>query len=317
MNIDLNALLVFFEVVNSDSITKAARTLGLPKSTVSRKIQHLEDQVGSKLLKRGNRRISVTESGYRLHEHCARIAAEVEDAGLQAVQLRTSLKGRLRVSMPIDFGTGWLSRAVASFAERYPQIELDIFVNGRWVDVQEESYDVAIHIGRLINPGVQFRRLSALTRGVYASPEYATRRGLPTGRWRNHECILTEQQLSEGVWNVGENEQDRLRRQARVVVNNIGMARELVIAGIGVGILPNVMCRNDVKSGRLVRIPIDYDIPALEASATFFSGRHMPRKTKVFVDHIADFLASDEVQALDRKELAGAGNAPARVKETA
>ena len=272
--------------------------------------------MGSKLLKRGNRRIWVTESGHRLHEHCARIAAEVEDAGLQAAQMRTSLKGRLRVSMPIDFGTGWLSRAIASFAECYSEIELDIYVNGRWVDVQEESYDVAIHIGRLINPDVALRRLSALTRGVYASPEYAARRGLPRGRWRNHECVLTEQQLSEGIWNVGENAQDRLRRQARVVVNNIGLARELVISGIGVGILPNVMCRNDVKSGRLVRIPIDHDIPALEASATFFSGRHMPRKTKVFVDHIAEFLASDEVQALDRKEVRRPAKAPAQVKKS-
>jgi DNA-binding transcriptional LysR family regulator len=317
MNIDLNALLVFFEVVNAQSITKAARTLGLPKSTVSRKIRHLEDQVGSKLLKRGNRRIAVTEAGHRLHEHCGRIATEIEVAGLQATQMRTSLKGRLRVSMPIDFGTGWLTRAIASFAECYSEIELDIHVNGRWVDVSEESYDVAIHIGRLLNPDLPFRRLSALTRGVYASPEYAARRGLPHGRWHNHECVLTEQQLAEGVWNVGDNAQDELRRQARILVNNIGVARELVISGIGVGILPNVMCRTDVKSGRLIRIPIDHDIPALEASATFLSGRHMPRKTKVFVDHIADFLTSDEVQVLDRSEARRPGKTAARLTESA
>lgn len=314
MNIDLNALLIFFEVVNSDSITKAARNLSLPKSTVSRKIQHLEDQVGSKLLKRGNRRIAVTESGYRLHEHCARIASEVEGAGLQATQLRTSLKGRLRVSMPIDFGTGWLTRAIASFAERYSEVELDIHVNGRWVDVSEESYDVAIHIGRLMNPDIAFRRLSALTRGVYASPGFASRRGLPRGLWHAHECVLTEQQLAEGVWNVGENTQGDLRRKARIIVNNIGVARELVIDGMGIGILPNVMCLNDVKSRRLVRIPSDHDIPALEASATFYSGRHMPRKTKVFVDHIADFLAADESQMRDQTEVGRPGKAAARVK---
>ena len=302
MNIDLNALLVFFEVVNAQSITKAARTLGLPKSTVSRKIQHLEDQVGSALLKRGNRRIAVTEAGHRLHEHCARIATEIEDAGLQATQMRTSLKGRLRVSMPIDFGIGWLSRAIASFAETYTSIELDIHVNGRWVDVSEETYDVAIHLGRLLNPDLPFRRLSALTRGVYASAEYAARRGLPQGGWREHECVLTEQQLAEGVWDSDEPTSDSPRRQGRVMVNNIGVARELVISGIGVGILPNVMCRNDVKVGRLVHIPIERDIPALEASATFFSGRHLPRKTKVFLDHITEFLASDEIPLTDKRE---------------
>jgi DNA-binding transcriptional LysR family regulator len=300
MNIDLNALLVFFEVVNAQSITKAARTLGLPKSTVSRKIQHLESQVGSPLLKRRNRRITITDEGLRLNDHCARIAAEIEDAGLQATQMRTSLKGRLRVSMPIDFGVGWLSRAIASFAETYPSIDLEIHVNGRWVDVTEEAYDVAIHLGRLLNPDVPFRRLSALTRGIYASPEHLARKAPGMKLWDEHDCVLTEQQLAEGIWT----QRDGQKRDGRVLVNNIGVARELVISGIGIGVLPNVMCRNDVKSGRLVRIMLDRQIPALEASATFFAGRYLPRKTKVFLDHVTDFLASDDIKLRDLSDAA-------------
>lgn len=313
MNIDLNALLVFFEVVNAQSITKAARTLGLPKSTVSRKIQHLESQVDSALLKRRNRRITITEEGLRLHDHCARIAAEVEDAGLQATQMRTSLKGRLRVSMPIDFGIGWLSRAMASFAEKYPSIDLEIHVNGRWVDVTEESYDVAIHLGRLLNPDVPFRRLSALTRGIYASPEYVARKPGSISLWDEHECVLTEQQLGEGIW--GPAGKEAHRREGRVLVNNIGVARELVISGIGVGVLPNVMCRNDVKSGRLVRIMLDRPIPALEASATFFAGRYLPRKTKVFLDHVTDFLASDDIKLKDLSDTAATPSRAARPRK--
>jgi LysR family transcriptional regulator for bpeEF and oprC len=315
MNIDLNALLVFFEVVNAQSITKAARTLGLPKSTVSRKIQHLESQVGSALLKRRNRRITVTEEGLRLQDHCARIAAEIEDAGLQATQMRTSLKGRLRVSMPIDFGIGWLSRAIASFAEKYPSIDLEIHVNGRWVDVSEESYDVAIHLGRLLNPDIPFRRLSALTRGVYASSEYLARKAQTINLFHEHECVLTEQQLAEGIWT--EANKEGQRREGRVLVNNIGVARELVISGIGVGVLPNVMCRNDVKSGRLVRIMLDWQIPALEASATFFAGRYLPRKTKVFLDHVTEFLASDDIKLRDLRDAAASSNEGAGRKKTA
>ena len=88
--------------------------------------------------------------------------------------------------MPIDFGSGWLSRAIASFAEKYPSIDLEIHVNGRWVDVSEESYDVAIHLGPLLNPDVPFRRLSALTRGVYASPEYLARKAPSISLWNEH-----------------------------------------------------------------------------------------------------------------------------------
>jgi DNA-binding transcriptional LysR family regulator len=315
MNIDLNALLVFFEVVNAQSITKAARTLGLPKSTVSRKIQHLESQVGSALLKRRNRRITITEEGLRLHDHCARIAAEIEDAGLQATQMRTSLKGRLRVSMPIDFGIGWLSRAIASFAENYPSIDLEIHVNGRWVDVTEEAYDVAIHLGRLLNPDVPFRRLSALTRGVYASPEYLARKTSATSLWEEHDCILTEQQLAEGIWT--QTNKEAQRREGRVLVNNVGVARELVISGIGVGVLPNVMCRNDVKSGRLVRIMLDQQIPALEASATFFAGRYLSRKTKVFLDHVTAFLGSDDIKLRDMRDAAASASENLRPKKGA
>lgn len=291
MNLDLNALLVFHEVVNAQSITRAARTLGLPKSTVSRKIMHLESQVGSPLLKRANRCIRITEEGHRLHGHCARIAAEVEDAGLQTSERRGSLTGKLRVSMPIDFGTGWLSRAVASFAAQYTSIELELHVNGRWVDVSEETYDVAIHLGPLLNTQVPFRRLTALTRGVYASPDYLGRHPVMSRRLEEQECIFTEQQLAEGIWSPAAGQAQP--RRGRIVVNNIGIARQLVLSGIGVGVLPNVMCRTDVRNGRLVRLEMEREVPALEASATFFSGRYLPRKTKVFLDHVAEFLASD------------------------
>jgi DNA-binding transcriptional LysR family regulator len=154
----------------------------------------------------------------------------------------------------------------------------------------------------LLNPDVPFRRLSALTRGVYASPEYLARKAPTISLWDEHECVLTEQQLAEGIW--AQTNKEAQRREGRVLVNNIGVARELVISGIGVGVLPNVMCRNDVKSGRLVRIMLDRQIPALEASATFFAGRYLPRKTKVFLDHITEFLASDDIKLRDLRDTA-------------
>ncbi|MEP9355841.1 LysR family transcriptional regulator [Xanthobacter sp. KR7-65] len=305
MNFDLNALVVFFEVVNQENITKAARLLGQPKSTVSRKIKHLEDQVGAALLKRANRRIIVTEEGRRLHDHCSRITAELESAGLQTTQRRTSLTGKLRVSMPIDFGTAWISSAIASFAETYAMIDLEIHVNGRWVDVSEETYDIAIQLGTLINPNVPSRKLTALTRGIYASPKYLERHAKPPRRLDEMKGVLTEQQIAEGIW------QQRTRSGAEesgtVTVNNIGVARELVISGIGAGVLPNVMCRGDVASGRLVKLDIDHDIPALQASATYFAGRHVPRRTRVFLDHVEDALAADGIAVADARHQKESG----------
>ncbi|MFG1248154.1 LysR family transcriptional regulator [Xanthobacter flavus] len=302
MNFDLNALVVFFEVVNQENITRAARLLGQPKSTVSRKIKHLEDQVGAALLKRTSRRILVTDEGRRLHDHCSRIAAELESAGLQTTQRRTSLRGKLRVSMPIDFGTGWISSAIASFAEKYAMIDLDIHVNGRWVDVTEETYDIAIQLGSLVNPGVPSRRLTALTRGIYASPKYLARLAATPRRLADVKGVLTEQQVAEGIWR--EEARGDADRHGTVRVNNIGVARELVIAGLGAGVLPNVMCRSDVANGRLVRLEMEEEIPALQATATYFAGRHVPQRTRVFLDHVESFLAADGPARLDRSEQA-------------
>ncbi|WID99811.1 LysR family transcriptional regulator (plasmid) [Bosea vestrisii] len=301
MNFDLNALLVFFEVVNQENVTKAARLLGQPKSTVSRKIRHLEDQVGAALLKRANRRIIVTDEGRRLHDHCSRIAAELESAGLQTTQRRTSLSGKLRVSMPIDFGTGWISSAIASFAAKYTEIDLEIHVNGRWVDVSEEAYDVAILLGDPVNTSVPSRRLTALTRGIYASPEHLTRYAALPRSLADVKGVFTEQQIAEGIWQKA-SRSDCEREHGIVIVNNIGVARGLVISGIGVGVLPNVMCRGDVAKGRLIRLEMEEDIPALQATATYFVGRHVPRRTRAFLDHVEAFLAADGPARLDRDE---------------
>ncbi|MFG1359572.1 LysR family transcriptional regulator [Xanthobacter pseudotagetidis] len=296
MKIDLNAMLLFYEVANAGSLTKAAQKLDLPKSTLSRKIAHLEDQMGVHLLKRGNRKITVTDAGRALAHHCERISSEIEDAGLFAHSLQTELRGKLHVSMPIDFGISWLSRAIGAFAMKYPDIHLDIEVSGRWVDVNEDRCDVAIHLGRIKNSQVPVRRLARVTRGVYASPDYVRRRGEPTTieEFAGHNCIVTDHQRSEGVWTFQSRNGDRaVAVEGHVTVNNIGVARELIIKGVGIGILPNIMCRNDVKAGRLVPLLADWESPALEVSATFLGRRRTPRMVRVFLDFIAESLGEE------------------------
>ena len=177
--LDLNALLLFFEVVNARSISSAAKKLDIPKSTVSRKLMFLEDQVGAVLFKKGGRKLAITDIGQALYEHCERIAAEIEEAGLGTTRMQTELRGMLRVSMPVDFGTGWLSSAIAAFAVSYPDIHLVIDANSRWIDVSVEPYDVAVQLGTLPVTHDGIRHLASITRGVYASPSFLERKGVP------------------------------------------------------------------------------------------------------------------------------------------
>lgn len=291
--LDLNALLLFFEVVNARSITSASKKLEIPKSTVSRKLMFLEDQLGAVLFKKGGRKLSMTDIGQALYEHCERIAAEIDEAGLGTVRMQTELRGMLRVSMPVDFGTGWLSSAIAAFAVNYPDIHLVIDANSRWVDVSVEPYDVAVQLGALPESHGGMRHLASITRGVYASPAFLERRGVPQSvdDFERFDCVVTEHQRAEGVWtfrsSLGVKVIDVV---GRISVNHIGVARELVIGGVGLGILPNIMCQNDIRAKRLVRVLTDWESPSLQVSATFLGKRKESRRLRAFLDFMESKL---------------------------
>ena len=294
---DLNALVLFYEAVNSQSISQAAARLRVPKSTVSRKISVLEHQVGSTLVRRGPNGISLTEIGTVLYDHAQKIITEIEDAGFHASEMQSELSGVLRISLPVDFGVSWLSRLIAEFAKNYSEIRLVVDINNRWVDVTEEPYDVAVHLGRPRKLDLPTRALTSLTRGIYASPDYLARAGSPrtTGDIRRHESISTTHQLEEGVWDFAMTEgASAAMAEPRILVNNIGIAREVVLAGYGIGILPNVMCRNDVASSRLVRLMEDWIAPSLQVGATYLGRRRVQRKTKVFIDFLSDYLVTEQ-----------------------
>ena len=295
--LDLNALVLFFEVANSKSISSAATRLRVPKSTISRKLSLIEHQIGSVLLKRGPRKLVLTDIGKTLYDHCQKIVSEIQDAGFHASQMQAELSGVLRVSLPVDFGISWLSRLIADFGATHPEIQLILDINSRWVDVAEEPYDVAIHLGKLRKSAHPVRTFSSLTRGIFASPDYIARAGMPRtiSDLRKHDCILTEHQREEGVWSFQRGSRASTDEiEPRVIVNNIGVAREIVISGMGIGILPNVMCRNDICANRLVRLLPTWQSPSLLASASYLGRRRVPRKTKAFIDFLSGRLVTDQ-----------------------
>jgi DNA-binding transcriptional LysR family regulator len=295
--LDLNALRLFHDVVNAKSITRAAAQLRMPKSTISRKLAQLEQHVGSILLKKGPRHLAMTDIGAVLYEHCRRLVEEVEDAGLQTAQMQSELRGTLRVSIPIDFGNAWLSRAMAEFIHRHPDIQLEIDVNSRTVDPREDPYDVAIQLGPVKESGLTYRRVATVTRGVYASPEYLARHATPRSvdDFVHHDCIVTEQQRHDGVWTFRNRSQHRFTEVlGKVVVNNIGVARELAIRHVGLSMLPNIMCRNDVRTKRLVRVLTEWESPPMHATALILSRKGIPNKTRAFLDFLAGSLAVED-----------------------
>jgi DNA-binding transcriptional LysR family regulator len=294
--IDLNLLLLFLDIVNEKSISQAAARLHTPKATLSRKLRQLEQQVGAVLLKRGPHRLEVTEIGQALFLHCERIAAEAADASLVAAEMQSQLRGTMRICIPFGLASTWISRALTRFALEYPDVKLTIHVTNSWVDVSEEPYDVAICIGRVRNEHLPVRRLTELPRGLYASPAYCERKGIPQRPvdLLKHDCIALETQLNDGLWTFEVPETGRFATVSpRMTLSDIIAAREMIMAGVGCGILTHAVCEGDVKAKRLVRLLPDWQLPPVAISATFLERRHMPARVRAFIDMLVHAINTE------------------------
>ncbi len=294
--VDLNSLMLFYEVIEAGSLTAASAKLKLAKSTVSRRLSRLEQQFGSVLVKKGTRKLVLTEVGTSLHKGCQQIVADVRQATRQALSVHSDLQGTVRVSVPSDLGVAWLGSIVAEFARRYPEITIAIRVhNSDIVDPIKEPFDIAIQIGEKRPPAPVCKWIATLPRGVYASPEYLARRGAPKSldECKLHDWIVTDVQLRDGVSLF----QKRKRGKAigvpgKIVANSARLARELVTAGLGLAMIPDTLCVDRVRDGRLVRILPQWQCPALQVVALFLSRDRIPRKTRAFLDFFAERISA-------------------------
>ncbi len=294
----LDELMMFHEVVTAGSLTRASESLGVAKSTLSRRLTRLEKQLGNLLLKRNTRRVVPTEVGLELFERCQRIVSEVASLDTLAEASRNEVTGTLRVSIPSEFGSGWLGKAIAEFALKYPGLALAIDITTRPVNLIEDDYDVAIGFGRLRDSQLAYRRLATLARGIFASPRYLEAHGYPDSlaALQQHEFVVTDVQQREGTLLLREpGTRRRIRLQPRIAVNSMRLARELVLNHVGLAILPRAMCVHHLKSGALVPVLPDWECPTVDASAVVLAREGIPRKTRVFLDFIAQRLEEIEI----------------------
>lgn len=293
--IDLGALLLFHDVVKAGSLTAAAARGDTPKSTLSRRLQQLERQLGTPLLKKNTRKQAPTDLGAAILSHCERIATEVDAIQQHAARARTGLSGTLRVAIPVEFGTAWLGKAIADFAVAHPDLAIEITVSGQSVDLIAEPVDLAITFGQPKLSRITQRRLGAVSSGIYASPDWLARNGTP-GTFEElvrSDCVVTEIQLQEGAWQFRSAGRRRdLKVRSRVRVNSIRLARELVLSGAGPGLLPHLMCERYLASGALVQLLPNWNSPPMPVVALMVSRTGLPRKTRLFLDFVAQQLSA-------------------------
>ena len=301
MKLEPNDLMLFARVVDEGSFSRAAARAELPKSTVSRRIAALESQLGERLLLRTTRKLTVTDFGHSVLEHAHQVAAEVEAAESIAQHRQIEPSGRLRISMPADFANVVLGQMLADFIARYPSISLELDLTPRRVDLIGENFDLALRMGDLADDSsLAARRLATFSIGLYASPAYLERRGVPSEpeALMEHDALrLLARTGDPQAWVLtrGEARWEGIP-PGRATVNSPELLTRLARSGAGIAAVNDHFAAPYVHGGELAPVLEDWTLPSAAAWAVFPGRRLMPARTRVFLDAMETEFSGPECQ---------------------
>lgn len=318
MSLEPNDLMLFARVVNEGSFSRAAERVGLPKSTVSRRIAALESQLGERLLLRTTRKLTVTDFGHSVLEHAQQVASEVEATASLAQHRQIEPSGRLRVTMPSDFASVVLGTLIADFIARHPAISLEFDLTPRRVDLIGENFDLALRMGDLPDDAsLAARKVASFSIGLYASPAYLQRRGMPSEpeALMEHDALRLLKRTGEPASWVLTRGDARWEGVApgRATANSPDLLIRLARAGAGIAAVTDHFARPYVESGELKAVLPDWTLPSAPCWAVFPGRRLMPARTRAFLDALeAEFSApacqraDAEMQRFKRERAAAA-----------
>ena len=285
---------IFAEVVEQGSFVGAGKQLGMTGPAVSKQIQNLESELGVKLLTRTTRHVSTTEEGQRYYERVAKVLADLDEARSEVQESKECPAGKLKLNAPMSFGIKYLSGPIAEFARRYPQVQMDVDFNDRWVDVVGDGYDLVIRIAALQDSGLIARKLGSCPILLCASPEFVEKYGVPE----------TPNQLA-GIPSVvytrhSQNEEWRYRHRADGSTGSIRLERafaansgeqqlQACLAGVGLASLPIFLVAEQLDQGKLIQLLPDYETtPQRNIYAMYAPNRFLPTRVRLLLDWLSE-----------------------------
>ncbi|HEY4370394.1 MAG TPA: LysR family transcriptional regulator [Burkholderiales bacterium] len=298
-SLNLNRLLIFAAVVEAGSLSAAAQRLGLAKTMVSTHMQRLEAEIGASLLVRTTRRLSLTDAGEAFYEACRRILRETEEAVAAAGEETADPRGLLRVSAAVDYCANVVAPLAVQLIRRYPQLKIEMIGEDRRADLIAEGVDVAIRVGRLADSSHQAARVGTFEQWLVASPDFFTGPGwskpLPcTPEEAATHPFISLTVLSGAYTRHFENaagEKRVVRFDSPILSNTANAVRRAALAGGGMAVMPDFAVAGDIAAGRLLRLLPDWSLPGGGIHCVFPAARHRPKKIRVFVDALREYLA--------------------------
>ena len=292
-----SAIPVFVAVVENASFSRAALRLGTSKSAVSKRISQLEHKLGVQLLHRTTRRLSLTEAGERYFEYALKAYVAAGEGVDSVTQLQGNPKGQLKVNCPMSFGRLHIAPLITDFLNKYPDIEMNMVMDDRIVDLVDGGFDFAIRAGNLQDSTLVARRLAPCRSVICASPEYLKKNGIPVRPevLLEHNCLNFTYFSGGSEWTfLGDSGPVNVRVKGNYQVNNSEALQAAVLAGLGIAKIPTFIVGGDITSGKLQPLLTEYTLPLQTFYAVFPERRHLPAKVRVFLDFIIERLGGDQ-----------------------
>jgi DNA-binding transcriptional LysR family regulator len=284
-------LRVFVRVLERGSFSSAAKDLGLTPSAVSKLVSRLEDRLGVRLLERSTRRLALTPEGETFLARARRIVADIDEAEAEVMQARGAPRGRLRINSGTAFGLHQLAPALADFLARYPEIDVDLSITDRYVDMIEEQADIAVRSGHIPEGPFIQRKIADLQRVICAAPSYLKRRGTPrvAADLKDHDCIVVAGPgLKRWPFNV-RGGVDVVEVRPRVSTDDAEAALRLAIEGAGIVRLSDVIVGSPLRDGQLVALLTDtHHIEPFPLAAIYPAGRQRLPRVAVFIEFLVE-----------------------------
>jgi DNA-binding transcriptional LysR family regulator len=282
IGMNLDGIDVFVRVAQANGFAAAARQLGMPTSTVSAKIARLEERLGVTLIQRSTRRMHLTEAGVAYFDACLKALSALDAGESQIAAGSVSPRGLLRLTAPADLASALVAPLAARYLALYPESRVDVVVTSRLLDLVGEGIDLAIRVGMLRDSTLISRKVPLGAVGLWASPDYARRRGLPLdgSALAAHDMVDFSPMPEFAALVNGAGEELRLPRSGRASVDDMQSVRALVAAGVGIGLLPEVVARGD----DLVRVLPEFSITQDFVYFVYPAQRHVTANVRAFID---------------------------------
>jgi DNA-binding transcriptional LysR family regulator len=303
--IDLNDIALFVQVAHHGSFAEAARHLGVPSNTVSRRVQQLETQLGVRLLQRSTRKLTLTSAGQAFHERCAGAVEGLSEAAQELMIGTQEPTGLVRVAVPADFFDFVPMEAVAEFLARHPRVRLDVVLSDAKSDLIAERIDVAFRGGPMQDSGYIGRQVLCDGKDSFvASPAYIAAHGAPGSlqELRDHDCVSFALPGGYTTWSLPgpDGVDEKVQITPRFSGNTIQALRKATLAGLGIALLPQPVIWRDLHTGGLVPVLPQYKRTSHGMHVLYPSRRHLPLAVSAFIDWVTEKLGELQPSPLTR-----------------